>query len=443
VYYVSPSGSDSNSGSSPCFPWQSISKVESFGARPGDTIAFQGGSTFTSPLSFWSGLHGSASQAIYFTSYGTGPSDLAGGVYVKSASYLTLVNLTITSAAGPGVGTASSGTGATNIVVSGSNISSTYTGGIGSYGIGLRNALDSRWTITDDTISNTADSGVFSLGSLVTIDHDTLANNGIGPHCGTASGQNPCHGVYSMGPGTSVLDNTISNPQTAGISLRYQNDIVQGNNVSGGQKGIAFSSETTTPGTTYILGNTVYGQGDTAIQAYSGTKPLYESFVIASNTIYNPTNYAIYAVSGPSSGSTQTVTLANNLIDAGTGTRGYINLAKPVSYTASTYTDHYDLFYGAGNPTPYHISGIGLTWTAYANAFGTAAEGFRDRTLSNPLLNTSTLTLHSGSPAIGAGTTAIPGITYTHITNCPISDSGVPRQWSYCNSPVTPDIGTQ
>ncbi len=442
VYYVSPAGSDTNAGTSPCGPWQSLAKVDSFGLRPGDTVAFQGGQAFTAPLSPWGGLQGTAAEPIYYTSYGTGRADLTGGVYLSSVSYLTLDGLEITSSAGPGVGTGGRGSGATNIVVRNSSVSSTYSGGIGGYGVALRNPVDSHWTIAGDDISDTADSGIFSIGSSITVEHDTLSSDGIGASCGTGGGQNPCHAVYAKGPGAIVLDNTISSPQSVGISLRAQGDIAQGNSIAGGQKGIAFSSETSTPGTTYIVGNTVSGQSDTGIQVYSGTQPLYESFVIASNTVYDPAGYGIYVMSGPSSATTQTVTLANNLVQAGPPTRGYLNLAYPTSYTRGTYTEQFDLFYGAAGSTPYYVNGSARTWSAYANWFGTGSEGRNDLTRSDPQLNSTTFALGGGSPAIGAGTASVPGIAYVHVAACPISVSAVLLRWQYCGSSGAPDMGS-
>jgi hypothetical protein len=57
-----------------------------------------------------------------------------------------------------------------------------------------------------------------------------------------------------------IIGNTIVRSQTSGVSLRCQNDVVQDNTITGGQKGIDFSSESATGGTTYVLGNIVRAQ---------------------------------------------------------------------------------------------------------------------------------------------------------------------------------------
>lgn len=70
TYYVSPAGSDSNSGTSPSSPWQHISKVNSTTLNPGDMALFQGGQTFIGTLSITHS--GSSGNPITYGSYGTG-----------------------------------------------------------------------------------------------------------------------------------------------------------------------------------------------------------------------------------------------------------------------------------------------------------------------------------------------------------------------------------
>jgi len=45
TYYVSPTGSDVNSGTNPNVPWGSVAKVDATTFQPGDQILFQYGST--------------------------------------------------------------------------------------------------------------------------------------------------------------------------------------------------------------------------------------------------------------------------------------------------------------------------------------------------------------------------------------------------------------
>ena len=50
TYYVSNSGSDSNSGTSPTAAWRTITKANSVSLQPGDSLLFQGGETFNGNL---------------------------------------------------------------------------------------------------------------------------------------------------------------------------------------------------------------------------------------------------------------------------------------------------------------------------------------------------------------------------------------------------------
>src|ERR1700722_4506902 len=74
TYYVSPSGSDANSGSASA-PWQTISRVNRASLQPGDTVLFQGGQTF-SDATLMPPTSGTSSDPITFGSYGSGNAQL-------------------------------------------------------------------------------------------------------------------------------------------------------------------------------------------------------------------------------------------------------------------------------------------------------------------------------------------------------------------------------
>ncbi|MHC4746154.1 MAG: right-handed parallel beta-helix repeat-containing protein [Planctomycetota bacterium] len=78
-YYVSPSGSDANSGTSPGGAWQTISKVNSTIFSPGDNIYFEGGETFSGSLSFSSADSGTSLNPVTVGSYGTGRATISSG----------------------------------------------------------------------------------------------------------------------------------------------------------------------------------------------------------------------------------------------------------------------------------------------------------------------------------------------------------------------------
>ena len=79
TYYVAPSGSDSNAGTSSSSPWQTISRVNALTYKPGDSILFQGGSSFSGSLYMAPASAGTASSPITVGSYGTGRATISPG----------------------------------------------------------------------------------------------------------------------------------------------------------------------------------------------------------------------------------------------------------------------------------------------------------------------------------------------------------------------------
>ena len=84
TYYVSPSGSDSNSGLAAGSPWQTVAKVNSTNLQPGDTVLFQRGGEWRESLTAPSS--GVAGNPISFADYGTGAKPKFWGSIVLSNS---------------------------------------------------------------------------------------------------------------------------------------------------------------------------------------------------------------------------------------------------------------------------------------------------------------------------------------------------------------------
>lgn len=72
VYYVSPSGSDTNNGTSQSTPWKTIARVQQLSstAVAGDQVLFQRGSTYVGQLTWYTS--GTSAANITIGSYGTG-----------------------------------------------------------------------------------------------------------------------------------------------------------------------------------------------------------------------------------------------------------------------------------------------------------------------------------------------------------------------------------
>lgn len=67
-YYFSPTGNDSNAGTSASLPWKSISKVSSLNLVAGDRILLEAGQTFTGSLYFGTATYGTLAESGTTTS---------------------------------------------------------------------------------------------------------------------------------------------------------------------------------------------------------------------------------------------------------------------------------------------------------------------------------------------------------------------------------------
>jgi hypothetical protein len=76
-YYVSPTGLDSNNGTSPATPWLTLAHVNARTISPGDTIYLQRGGTWNEPLIVPSS--GTSGNPIAFDAYGVGAAPVITG----------------------------------------------------------------------------------------------------------------------------------------------------------------------------------------------------------------------------------------------------------------------------------------------------------------------------------------------------------------------------
>ncbi len=109
TYYVSPSGNDSNSGTSQNSAWQTVAKVNLSSFNGGDSVLFQGGQTFTGCLSFSSSnVNGAPGSTFTVGSYGSGEFTLksncsgtrSAAVLVNAVNGFILENAILTPASG-------------------------------------------------------------------------------------------------------------------------------------------------------------------------------------------------------------------------------------------------------------------------------------------------------------------------------------------------------
>ncbi len=96
TYYISTTGSDSNSGTSPTSSWRSLSPVNAKVFTAGDSILFEGGKTFSGSLFF--DECGQSNQRITISSYGSGRATIqapldSSGIKVYNCGGYTISNL--------------------------------------------------------------------------------------------------------------------------------------------------------------------------------------------------------------------------------------------------------------------------------------------------------------------------------------------------------------
>lgn len=221
TYYVSPAGSDTNAGTASS-PWKTISRVNRATLNAGDTVLFQGGSTY-SDSTLTPPSSGSSGSPITFGSYGTGRAQLAnpnGAVWMSSGSHdLVFDNLDLSSSNSIVFAAAGSGSGSSGIVLQNSVVHDSSYAGV------VVQPQDSNWTIHGDTFRHLGDSGLLVQGAGVTIDGNTITDTGWNPALTYGK-----HGIYAKGSNITISNNDISSDTNgSAISLRYAGARVFGN----------------------------------------------------------------------------------------------------------------------------------------------------------------------------------------------------------------------
>lgn len=121
TYFLSPNGSDSNSGTATNAPWKTIAKVNSLSLKPGDKVLFEGGKIFSGNLVLDASDGGSSTNAVVIGSYGSGraviKAGLGNGLFASNCAGVVIEHLYF------------SGLGSTTNKGSGIMFFTDYTGG--------------------------------------------------------------------------------------------------------------------------------------------------------------------------------------------------------------------------------------------------------------------------------------------------------------------------
>ncbi len=275
TYYVSPSGSDQNPGTSPALAWRTVARVNAATLAPGDGVLFEGGATFSdAPLMPQSS--GSAGAPIVYGSYGTGQATIAQGVWFPNVDDLVFDNLSIGPDAGFQGGSYSET--ADRITVQRCTISLSAD----NPAVGL-NASGDGWTIADNTIRQIGNSGMLLSGDGYLVEGNTISEVGLDPSVTWAK-----HGIYLDASDATITGNTITDFQSSGVSARYRNSTIVDNYIAGGEFGITFFQYDPLAATSHWTGNSILDTSVASVYVNGGSgglMPTHESFVITGNTL--------------------------------------------------------------------------------------------------------------------------------------------------------------
>jgi len=270
TYYVSPTGSDSNSGLSPSQAWKTIAKVNGSTFPQGSTVSFQGGQTFTGCLVLDSANVPSSAASTPFrvNSYGTGQAtvssdcsgDYSAAVTADNVSGFQLTGLKLVNGSTTAAGVLlenQNGTSATQgLTVSNSDISgfATPAGSSSSFGgeiMILGYAVNGHSGPLDDvqirdnqlhgaSVTSPDGPGIYGWGSGENITHVTVEGNT----------------VYNLGMGAKDVGAGITGDGWDGAVIQHNVIHDVGANVTscGGASGI----ETYTSNNVIVRYNEVY-----------------------------------------------------------------------------------------------------------------------------------------------------------------------------------------
>jgi len=144
TYYISPSGNNNHSGTTPQTAWQTINKVNAIDLGPGDKVLFEGGHDYPGNLLLTAEDAGTPQQPVVIGSYGSGRATIRAG----NGSGVTVLN--------------AGGVVVENLIVMGTN----YRTNVGS-GISINNVLPNNEKLEHIRVHNVEASGFGKRGIYV------------------------------------------------------------------------------------------------------------------------------------------------------------------------------------------------------------------------------------------------------------------------------------
>ena len=274
TFYVSPNGNDRAGGHSPAHAWRTIGRVNEARLRPGDTVLFRGGSTFTDNT-LTPPASGTAARPIRFASYGKGRAVISNGrgaVWFASKSHLVFERLQLTTGNADAVIFAGSSGESSDIVIRRCALFDSNFAAINQ-----PSPDDANWLIRNSTISHVGDSGLILLGHGDVVKGNLIADVGWNTALDYAK-----HGVYVKGPNNAIVGNRISGfGDGSGVTLRYRGSRVVGNTITNGQTAVSFYREDSRTGASVIKKNQTSGITGAGFYYDIGGG---ENFIVSGNT---------------------------------------------------------------------------------------------------------------------------------------------------------------
>jgi hypothetical protein len=272
-YYVSPTGSDSNNGTSTSTPWMTLGQVNRFVFAPGDHVFFQGGQTFTGCVVFSHATNvpaSSASTPFVVGSYGTGNATLLSncpGVNQSNGNGPRSALVTID--------------GISGFVLQ--NLTLSANGTATQFGVLIQNGTNSATTASAITVENSDISGFYTTASGDSSSEIWILGYALNGNCGNLNNvqivNNTLHGangptsqddngINGYGCGQNITNvvyqgNTVYNLGGGGVFPNQANGIIA-NGVNGGQLQYNIAHD--------IGGNTTSCGGSAGIWTYSSTR---------------------------------------------------------------------------------------------------------------------------------------------------------------------------
>jgi hypothetical protein len=263
TFYVDPSGSDHRSGLSPARAWRTVKRVNRARLRPGDRVLMRGRATFANTL--MPPASGGRGQPILFGSFGGGRARLPGGVWFRRRHDLAFDHLALFGAGLVGHGH--------RVALTNSAIAHTRLGVVAS---------GTNWWIAGNRVRDVGDSGLILTGRLMAVTGNRIERTGRDRaiHYGK-------HGIYLKAADAQVSGNVIQGFVDNGISVRYRNSRIEGNQIAGGPIGIGWFQYDRRAGRSSWVSNSITDTTSAGIYVSKADRAgtTRESFVIRTNVL--------------------------------------------------------------------------------------------------------------------------------------------------------------